>query len=165
MFLDTSVRWIHRPSRSGHRASILQACAVNEASVRRYRSEMCSGRWTAPMTLVRTHHHHCRCVRPHLSLSLPVSSTVATSAVSVQLLHESATFRAWYGMELGWLGSRLVSVLDSGAEGPGFKSQSRRCRVTVLGKRSYPSCLYSPSSKIGSSPLKGCGGNCRPGGK
>jgi len=35
----------------------------------------------------------------------------------------------------GWLGSRLVSVLDSGAEGPGFKSQSRRCRVTVLGKR------------------------------
>ena len=30
-----------------------------------------------------------------------------------------------------WLGSRVVSVLDSGAEGPGFKSQSRRCRVTV----------------------------------
>jgi len=33
-----------------------------------------------------------------------------------------------------WLGSRVVSVLDSSAEGPGFKSQSRRCRVTVLGK-------------------------------
>ena len=33
-----------------------------------------------------------------------------------------------------WLGSRVVSVLDSGAKGPGFKSQSRRCRVTVLGK-------------------------------
>jgi len=30
---------------------------------------------------------------------------------------------------IGWLGSRVVSVLDSGAEGPGFKS-----RVTVLGK-------------------------------
>jgi len=29
---------------------------------------------------------------------------------------------------------RMVSVLDSGAEGPVFKSQSRRCRVTVLGK-------------------------------
>ena len=25
----------------------------------------------------------------------------------------------------------MVSVLDSGAEGPGFKSQSRSCRVTV----------------------------------
>ena len=35
---------------------------------------------------------------------------------------------------LGWLGSRVVSVLDSGAERPGFKSQSRRCRVTVVGK-------------------------------
>ena len=33
-----------------------------------------------------------------------------------------------------WLDSRLDSVLDSGAEWPGFKSQSRRCRVTVLGK-------------------------------
>ena len=29
---------------------------------------------------------------------------------------------------------------------------------------SHPSCLCSPNSKIGSSPLKGCGGNCRPGG-
>jgi len=34
-----------------------------------------------------------------------------------------------------WLGSRVVSMLkDSGAEGPGFKSQPRHCRVTVLGK-------------------------------
>jgi len=33
----------------------------------------------------------------------------------------------------GWLGSRVVSVLDSGTEGPDFKSQPRRCRVTVLG--------------------------------
>jgi len=37
-----------------------------------------------------------------------------------------------------WLGSRVVSVLDSGAEGPGFKSQSRRCLVTVLGKLFAP---------------------------
>jgi len=39
---------------------------------------------------------------------------------------------------LGWLGSRVVSVLDSGAEGPGFKSQSRCCRVTALGKLFTP---------------------------
>jgi len=52
---------------------------------------------------------------------------------------------------MGWLGSRVVSVLDSGVEGPGFKSQSKaNC--------SHPSCLCSLSSKIGSSPLKGCGG-------
>jgi len=37
-----------------------------------------------------------------------------------------------------WLGSRVVSVLDSGAEAPGFKSQPRRCRVTVLGKLFTP---------------------------
>jgi len=37
----------------------------------------------------------------------------------------------------GWLGSRVVSVLDSGAEGPGFKSQSRydtRCYFNVRSK-------------------------------
>jgi len=34
--------------------------------------------------------------------------------------------------------SRVVSVLDSGAEGPWFKSQPRRCRVTVLGKLFTP---------------------------
>jgi len=45
----------------------------------------------------------------------------------------------------GWLGSQVVSMLDSDAEG------------------SQPLCLCSPSSKIGSSPLKGCGDNCRPG--
>jgi len=39
---------------------------------------------------------------------------------------------------MGWLGSRVVSVQDSGAEGPGFKSQPRHCRVTVLGKLFTP---------------------------
>jgi len=36
------------------------------------------------------------------------------------------------------LGSRVVSVLDSGAEGPGFKTQPRICLVTVLGKLFTP---------------------------
>jgi len=43
-------------------------------------------------------------------------------------------------MHKGWLGSRVVSVLDSDAEGPGLKPQSRRCRVTVLGKTVYTHC-------------------------
>ena len=34
----------------------------------------------------------------------------------------------------GWLGS----MLDSGAEGPGFKSQPQCSRVTVLGKLFAP---------------------------
>ena len=64
--------------------------------------------------------------------------------------------------------SRVVSVLDLGAEGPGFKSQSRRCRVTVLGKLFTPTVplfICSPSSETGSSRLKGCEGNYGPGGK
>jgi len=38
----------------------------------------------------------------------------------------------------GWLDSRVVSMLDSGAEGAVFKSQPRRCWVTVLGKLFTP---------------------------
>jgi len=38
----------------------------------------------------------------------------------------------------GCLSSLVVSMLDSVAEGPRFKSQSRRCRVTVLGKLFTP---------------------------
>ena len=65
----------------------------------------------------------------------------------------------WGGrLTRGRLGSRVVSVLDSGAEGPGFKSQPRRCRVTVLGKLFTLIVLRSLSSETGSSPLKGCGG-------
>ena len=30
---------------------------------------------------------------------------------------------------------------------------------------SHPSCLCSPSIETGSSPVKGCESNCRPGGK
>ena len=55
---------------------------------------------------------------------------------------EIETVKAWdfylLYLLLGWLGSRVVGVLDSGAEGPGFKSQSPRCRVTVLGKLFTP---------------------------
>jgi len=46
----------------------------------------------------------------------------------------------------------VVSVLDLGAEGPGFKLQSQRCRVVVLGKLFTPIVPLSPSSKLGSSP-------------
>jgi len=52
---------------------------------------------------------------------------------SLQLLQLTVIFR-WALWGAGWLGSRVASVLDSGAERPGFKSQSRCCRVTVIGK-------------------------------
>jgi len=70
-----------------------------------------------------------------------------------------------HGGGIGWFGSRVVSVLDSGAERPGFKSQLRRYRVTVLGKLFTPIVSLFTKQRTGSSPLKGCEGNCRPGGK
>jgi len=56
--------------------------------------------------------------------------------IIIVIIADSATIPAYH--LFGWLGSRVVSVLHSGAEGPGFKSQSRRCRVTVLGKLFTP---------------------------
>jgi len=51
----------------------------------------------------------------------------------------------------------MVSVLDSGAEGPGFKSQSRRCRVTVLGKLFTPIEPLFTKQQNGSSLLRVAG--------
>jgi len=78
--------------------------------------------------------------------------TLTTLAVSVTD-RVNAYFTCMH-ISTGRLGSRVASVLDSGAEGPGFKSQPRRCRVTSC---SHQLCLCSTGSKIGSSPVKGCG--------
>jgi len=51
---------------------------------------------------------------------------------------QNGLFGKPHSVSCGWFGSRVISVLVSGAEGPGFKSQSRRCRVTVLGKLFTP---------------------------
>ena len=74
--------------------------------------------------------------RPFFSLPLtkcPRNVFLFTSC----LLQNNNIWLTYYALVLDakrWLDSRLDSVLDSGAEWPGFKSQSRRCRVTVLGK-------------------------------
>jgi len=58
----------------------------------------------------------------------------------------------------GWLGNRVVSVLDAGAEGPGFKSQSRRCRVAVSGKLFTPIVpLFTKQQKLVAALLKVAG--------
>ena len=41
--------------------------------------------------------------------------------------HNSSTTCSCLVNDKGWLGSRVVSMLDLGAEGPAFKSQLRRC--------------------------------------
>jgi len=44
--------------------------------------------------------------------------------------------------------------------GSKFKSQSRRCRITVLGKLFIPIMPLFTKQQNGSSPFKGRGGNC-----
>jgi len=57
--------------------------------------------------------------------------------VTFEPFTNNANDRIAYVRRIG-IGSRVVSVLDSGAVGPGFKSQPRRCRVTVLDKLFTP---------------------------
>jgi len=51
----------------------------------------------------------------------------------------------------------VVSVLDSGAERPGFKSQSRRCRITVLGKLFTPIVSVHQAAKLVAALLRVAG--------
>ena len=48
-----------------------------------------------------------------------------------------------------WLGSRVVSVLDSSAVRHGFTLKPRRCRVTVLGRLFTPIVsLFTKQQKL-----------------
>jgi len=93
-----------------------------------------------------------------------LDSTASTFASTLFLHHAHTTMQVKPVLALllatGWLGSRVVSVLDSGPVGHGFKLQPRHCRVTVLGKLFTPIVPLFKSSDIGSSPLKGCEDNC-----
>ena len=79
----------------------------------------------------------------HLRANISVINVVV-SAVQLEARRQFVTsslrtnLKCRQSLLLRWLGSRVVSVLDSGAEGPGFKSQSFRCRVTGLGKLFTP---------------------------
>ena len=60
--------------------------------------------------------------------------------------------------ESSMLTTQLPSVLGSGAEGPGLKSQSRRCRVTVLGKLFTPIVpLFTKQQKLVAAVLRVAG--------
>ena len=49
---------------------------------------------------------------------------------------------------VGWFGSRVVSVLDSGTGGPGFKSQPRRSRVTVFGNHIHRASVHQAAKLV-----------------
>jgi len=64
------------------------------------------------------------------------SEVVGTRLAAVKLGDRKIAYSPTCNTDITY--SRVGSVLDSGAVGPGFKSQSRRCRVTVLGKLFTP---------------------------
>jgi len=68
---------------------------------------------------------------------------------SVNELTQRLVNRCLVQSAVWWLGSWVVSLLDSGEEGPWFTSQPRRCRVTVLGKLFTPIVpLFTKQQKL-----------------
>ena len=80
------------------------------------------------------------CKLPNSRLESLYEAWMVCNVVAAQLpcILVCKTFSSNNYRVFGWLGSRVVNVLDSGAEGSGFKSQSRRCRVTLVGKLFAP---------------------------
>ena len=59
-------------------------------------------------------------------------------------------------------GAEWSACWTQAPKGPGSNRNSDAVGQQSWANCSHPSCLCSPSSKTGSSPLKGCRGNCRP---
>ena len=101
-------------------------------------SEPCNGGAVADTSASRhpttVQYAAARCQRPHRCRHLATNAEFIdrrqAPAASLRTVLTTSSIE--------WLDSRVVSVLDSGAEGPGFKSQLRRCRVTVLVKLFTP---------------------------
>jgi len=84
----------------------------------------------------------------HVSVCLSVCLSVRHKPIMLSLLQRNGKMiqlDIWHirlhppqGQTGGSVAEWLACVLDSGAEQPGFKSQPRRCRVTVLGKLFTP---------------------------
>ena len=78
------------------------------------------------------------CRSPSWPVSRATSRSRSATAVCTTATHTCIQCESKHKTLYSWLGSRVVSALDSGAVGPGSISQSRRCRVTVLGKLFTP---------------------------
>ena len=66
----------------------------------------------------------------------------------------------------GWLGSRVVSVLDSGAEGPMVQIAVAMLSGNSLRQAVHTHCAcVHQAAKLVAAPLRVAWGNCRPGGK
>jgi len=112
----------------------------------------------------------------------PADATASQTPSSLALFKSRLVLPFWYWLTqvvLGkpWRGRETGVVLCMGGmvakwlacwtqvqKGLGL-NQSECCRVTVLGKLFTPTVPLFTKQQNGRSPLKGCWGNCRPGGK
>jgi len=130
---ETSLEWLNLDHR-------IKSCSWHVNVV------WCGPRWTSEQMKCW---EHDRGLYNDLVVTAPsltwICATVITQFEDTSSFKEPST--RWFiisyycvtNTNQGWLGSRVVSVLDSGAVEPGFKSQSPRCWVTaVLGKLFTP---------------------------
>ena len=89
--------------------------------------------------------HGCKCFTLCGMAGCPGSKAVKRLLLLLLVWRSAVSFETdvtlvWYGHPVSSEGllSVSVSVLDSDAEVPGFKSQPQCCRVTVLGKLFTP---------------------------
>jgi len=89
------------------------------------------------MQMIGCHDSAAVVAADNIDVNVTVVSVADDGQVTVDIDAYAALYCLFY-RDAVWLGSRVVSVLDSGAVGPGFKSQPRCRRVTVLGKLFTP---------------------------
>ena len=133
---------------------------------------LCPKLWTwkiSPLQVDRVVNKTRRRRRRSSLLTTPIrQSTSRGCLLQVGQLYHSDSIAAICGFVVQLKGGSVAEWLACWTQAQkGLGSNRSR---DAVGKQSqancsHPSCLCSPSSKIGSSPLKGCWGNFRPGGK
>jgi len=88
------------------------------------------GSWTGVVVVVILVPFVCWFCSCFFLLEPCYASTCRMNFIGSIVFELTSCLCAHYGHHTGWLGSRVVSMLDLGAEGPGFKSQPLRCLVT-----------------------------------
>ena len=122
-------RWNRRPRGEAGRGATLYNYRRRRRRRRRRSLLAVSARIGEPA------HTGARRRRSPAPLARDLDSLVAAAGrASARRIPPAVIMTAYWYTATGRLGSRVASVLDSGTVGPGFKSQPRRCRVTVLGK-------------------------------
>ena len=147
---------------------LLTVCTLHTKTVRPEKSRIlyvrsrgCGGEYGAD-ELPETTVSQPQCQRD--TLPIPIIYTSSFNLLPSEVEIKINFLPLLYFIYCRWLGSRLVSVLDLSAEGPGLKSQPRRCRVTVLGKLFTPIVPLFTKQRNWYWPM-GREGDCGPGGK